>query len=536
MKRTNTAIISILCLLLASCHISAQEVPEEFILLQTDLKKGETLYLIVRADELDVEGATGDFANMSISEYVIDREGMPLRIRGKNISMFDCSNNQVTSLDATGAPALMSLVCNQNKIQYLILPKGDKLKMLGCANNRLSSLDLMGVTGLRNLSCHNNDLSSLNVKDCIALEALFIGHNKIEQVDVRDNVTLKELSCASNQLSALDLSKNEALQLIDCDSNKISEIDVTPCKSLRSLRCQANGIKRLDLTKNGSLSMLYCAGNQLTELDLTAQKELLTLNCALNQLLKLDLNSCPKLIELICYENNLEQLELGACGELSQLWCYGNKLTKIDATLHPNLSKLVCFANELTHLDIRPCSNLQELSCFLNKIEEIELYDNKLLVTLSCFSNRIKGDKMTQLVKGLCEQPEFFQSKLFVVSTKDADEQNVCLKGDVSIAKAKNWTVGDYDLSKDTYEDYEGTETALYTPLKVDCEVYPNPARDYILLRGAYGTEIVLYDFSGHIVRTGFATNIESRLDVSDLPRGIYLLVATGSVQTIILE
>lgn len=468
----NCLLLGAVVLISGFAPLTAQTGYTDTILLSTDLKQGETIYLIIGAEEIKVEGATGEFANMSISEYVIDRTDVPLKIEGKNITIFDCSNNLVTALDVSAAPSLVNLVCNTNKVHQLRIPQGDKLKVLGCANNKLSSLDLSGAQGLISLSCSNNDLTELSLKKNTALESVSLGRNKISQIDVRDNVALRELFCPSNEISSLDLSKNTALQLIDCDSNKLTQLDLSAQLAIETIRCQANEIKNLDLTKNKKLTSLYCAGNQLSELNLTDHEELLFLNCALNKLSRLDLNKSTKLLELICYENKITDIEqLDECTQLSELWCYGNKLTKLDVNGLNNLTKLMCFANELTHLDVSQCLHLQELACFRNNLEELSLYDNNLLVTLSCFSNNIKGDKMTNLVNGLPDSPEFFHAKLFVISSKDPTEQNVCLKSDVSIAKEKKWIVEDYDLDNDSYVDYEGSEMALYTPQSSQCNV-----------------------------------------------------------------
>ena len=239
----------------------------------------------------------------------------------------------------------------------------------------------------------------------------------------------------------------------------------------------------------------------------------------------------------MCYENELTRLNLGSASQLTQLWCYGNKLTELDATQHPNLTKLSCFANKLTSLNLSFCPNLQELSCFLNNIGEIILQDNKMLVTLSCFSNQIKGEKMTELAKSLSDAPEFFNAKLFVICTKDPNEKNICLTSDVAIAKSKHWTVGDYDLNNDTYVDYGGSEVGVYSPAPQDFKVYPNPASDCVILSGfAYGANVTLCDLSGRALRTCRIVAEESRLNVSDLPRGAYLLISTEGVQSLILQ
>jgi hypothetical protein len=64
----------------------------------------------------------------------------------------------------------------------------------------------------------------------------------------------------------------------------------------------------------------------------------------------------------------------------------------------------------------------------------------------------------------------------------------------------------------------------LRTP-NSELTVYPNPATDRIVVENLpEGTPLTLYDAYGRVVATGVGT-----LDVSNLPKGIYLLSAHGS-------
>ena len=84
---------------------------------------------------------------------------------------------------------------------------------------------------------------------------------------------------------------------------------------------------------------------------------------------------------------------------------------------------------------------------------------------------------------------------------------------------------------------YGGSEVGVYSPAPQDFKVYPNPASDYVILSGfAYGANVTLCDLSGRALRTCRIVAEESRLNVSDLPRGTYLLISTEGVQSLILQ
>jgi len=55
-------------------------------------------------------------------------------------------------------------------------------------------------------------------------------------------------------------------------------------------------------------------------------------------------------------------------------------------------------------------------------------------------------------------------------------------------------------------------------------EVYPNPAKDLLTINNEISTEISLYTITGALVRERKAAEKNYQLDVSDLPRGVYIL------------
>ena len=80
------------------------------------------------------------------------------------------------------------------------------------------------------------------------------------------------------------------------------------------------------------------------------------------------------------------------------------------------------------------------------------------LQLLYCYRNAIKGENMTNLVKSLPDRTGKTAGKIIVYAKSDSKEQNVITKGDVAIAKAKNWIVLDWYNN-----EYEGIELQYIT-------------------------------------------------------------------------
>jgi hypothetical protein len=56
--------------------------------------------------------------------------------------------------------------------------------------------------------------------------------------------------------------------------------------------------------------------------------------------------------------------------------------------------------------------------------------------------------------------------------------------------------------------------------MPADLLVYPNPATDYITVKGTPGTEVSIYDITGHCILKSRA----GMIDVSGLPAGAYMV------------
>ena len=96
-------------------------------------------------------------------------------------------------------------------------------------------------------------------------------------------------------------------------------------------------------------------------------------------------------------------------------------LTNQQITLRGDITELHCQANRLTDIDVSQCSSLR---------------------VLLCYANEIKGESMLQLVNSLPDRTGL-KNGIFVVYADGSlgPDDNVCLKSDVAIARAKNWDV-----------------------------------------------------------------------------------------------
>lgn len=148
---------------------------------------------------------------------------------------------------------------------YIITVWG-KITLLDCHNCNLISLDVSKCVDLIYLDCSNNQLTSLNIDCNIVLTYLDCSCNQITILDVYENRALNELYCGSNQLTTLNVDRCNVLIDLNCADNKLITLDVSRIRSLGSLSCNDNQLTMLKLDRdlNGLLYFLDCRNNQFT--------------------------------------------------------------------------------------------------------------------------------------------------------------------------------------------------------------------------------------------------------------------------------
>ena len=213
---------------------------------------------------------------------------------------------------------------------------------INCLYMNISDLTgIEAFVSLTILDCSNNQLTSLDVSACTALTGLACSNNQLTSLDVSANTALTILVCASNQLTSLDVSANTALTILACAYNQLTSLDVSACTALTTLLCIDTQLTSLDVSACTAITILYCYNNQLTSLDVSSCTALTTLLCNDNQLTSLDVSACTALTTLDCQGNDLTSLDVSACTALTVLVCQGNDLTSLDVRNGNNINLYV---------------------------------------------------------------------------------------------------------------------------------------------------------------------------------------------------
>ena len=182
-------------------------------------------------------------------------------------------------------------------------------------------------TALTVLDCDDNELTTLDISKNTALVKLYCSWNHLTSLDITNNVALKRLLCYDNELTSLDVSKNTALTFLDCEENKITALDVSMCTELESLTCGDNELTQLDISNLTYLESLNCNDNYLTTLDVSSNPNLEKLECEDNQISSLDISNNPYLWLVYCDGNQISSLDVSKNTELRYLSITRNKIS-----------------------------------------------------------------------------------------------------------------------------------------------------------------------------------------------------------------
>lgn len=104
-------------------------------------------------------------------------------------------------------------------IEYFV-----NVTILDCTRNEITELDLSNNTKLQKVNCSNNKIFSLNVSGCTKLIEVWCDYNKLSYIDLSQTTALKKLECSNNKLVSLDLSKCPMFYKLNCWGNPINTI------------------------------------------------------------------------------------------------------------------------------------------------------------------------------------------------------------------------------------------------------------------------------------------------------------------------
>ena len=214
-----------------------------------------------------------------------------------------------------------------------------------------------------------------------------------------------------------------------------------------------------------------------------------------------------------CSKNgtNLTALDLSENTQLKDLSCLYNQLTTLDISQNTQLEKLYCNKNQLTSLDVSGCTQLTKLWCYDNNFTTAALDD------IFCALPDRTGTTNGQI------QP---------VYSDTSSNHAIVLATNKANAIAKNWKVqyyaDDTDIPPTTGTYVCGTPHTDIADVAIEptLTLYPNPVADVLYLSATART-IRVYDMYG--TEVAHATDTD-RIDVANLPAGVYTVKADGTV------
>ena len=152
-----------------------------------------------------------DVANTDLEYLICDHNSIKtISLKSNNPTTLSTNNPPIKTLEATQKSKLKHLICDNNQLTELDIPKNNSLEYLNCSNNKLKDLSISNAKELKRLYCDNNELTSLTATDNDNLEIIVCYNNQISQINIANNPTLSVLECYSNQISLAQM-----LQLVN---------------------------------------------------------------------------------------------------------------------------------------------------------------------------------------------------------------------------------------------------------------------------------------------------------------------------------
>ena len=415
------------------------------ITMTTARAVGENISFSYLAEgDVVIEGATGTPKEKEWVDYTLTSQQVSLR---GDITQLFCIANELTNLDVSQCSSLKGLACFLNQI------KGDAMTQLVNSLPDRTGKEA-GVFAVYALSqeernrCLKSDVAIAKAKNWqVALATIENGKLKYylyegeddSQPSVGDGVITMTTSRAVGEQIMLAMSPVEGQTVIAEGLKEPLILDGT--EHLYTLTSQT-------VTLLGNLTFLKCNGN-LSRPPVPYQ----------NLLTSLDVSGCNTLTKLDCSKNSLQSLDVSGCNTLSELDCSDNSLQSLDITHNEALTKLSCWGNQLETLDLSQCLNLVHVDLSWNQLTHLDVSHNSELQFLECVDNQIKGEAMTALVNGLPDRMDKEPGRFKVIREDAKTDGNICLKSDVAIAKAKNWSVE--DENGDLYEGEDDSQPSV---------------------------------------------------------------------------
>ena len=455
------------------------------------------------------------------------------------ITGLHCVGNFVdmTSIDASGNPHLVQLLCQGKNVNTLNLNNCVALEELDCSYNRLTSLDLSACSKIKKISVQNNlfDSQTYNQLYCSLPIREESDHAYLYAASIAGDATLAFKDSNANiaggkgwnVCAASDNTPLNTYGFVTCDQ-------LTPPNGLPmvTFHVKENAIIGLDLNPKILNDLVWLeiapdefvhvktayewSGRQGFEVKGTTLKvygDLYGLNCDNNgeDITGVDASKCPDLSVLSCSNCQILSLDLSQNTKLRTLFCEKNRLTSLDLTHNPEINWVDCYNNQLKNIKIGTENKLIHLSCYGN------LFIASVLDAVYCKLNSYQPD----------------ESIVIIPAYSNSDENhNQILESNATIARDKGFKVvygsgGDVPTVGRFFCD---SSTPVEENQTASLNLFPNPAKDYVYINGLENPAAVeMFNLSG-IRILSYTVNPGEPLFFNGVPSGIYVLRINGKV------
>ena len=254
----------------------------------------------------------------------------------------------------------------------------------------------------------------------------------------------------------------------------------------------------------------------------------ITLTVAKDSAIKFDFKAATKGTPVrIVSGSNTKNITVGTS------W-YGFANYTADGTeikVYGDLTNFDCQYNgaNLTALDVSHNTQLTVLWCHYNLLSSLDISKNTQLNELYCWDNKFSTQALDDIYCALPVRSASDNAKIVPVESASAPNHATVLATNAQNALAKNWKVlyadDNADVPTTGKHKCSATDIADATAEQA-LTLYPNPVADVLYLSATART-IRVYDMYGTEVAHAADTD---RIDVANLPAGVYTVKADGTV------
>lgn len=131
--------------------------------------------------------------------------------------------------------------------------------------NISSLVGLEYFVNLRYLYAHDNQLTSLNLSSFPYLISVLISNNPFIEISIPENSDIKEFVCGNCFINGINLNNLINVQVLEINNNNLSSIELISYPKLSFLNLDNNQLTIIDASYNGLLETIYCQNNSNLE-------------------------------------------------------------------------------------------------------------------------------------------------------------------------------------------------------------------------------------------------------------------------------